>query len=74
VTPVHERFHQEDTLPLRRRDNLRGTGRIDGERLFAQDGLSRSDARHRVLLVADVRRCDVDRVDRGVSQQLGKIL
>jgi len=80
-SPVHgqkarpERFHQEQVLRLRQRDQIRSLEGIDRERLLHQDRLAGFQAQASLAVMEPVRAGDVDRVDlRIASQRLIRIV
>lgn len=67
---VHERLHQLHPGLLRGRRHLEAVSRIEGERLFAENMLSRSDCVDHPIPMQAVREWDIERVDIGVVNQV----
>jgi len=67
--PGPHRLHQKELLRPGRRDHAPGLGRVDGERLFAEDGLPGLEAEKGVVMMEIVRRADVYDVDVRIPRQ-----
>ena len=63
-------FHEEEVFGLGGFDEFPGLRGVGREGFFAEDGLSREEAEHGVLVVVGVRGGDVDDVDVGVFHEL----
>ena len=64
------RFHEELPALFCTGNHLLRLFGVDGERLFTEYRLSRSQAEDRALLVKGVQRCDVDGIHIGVAHQV----